>query len=158
VDGKNGDDLIGTIKPFYLPSAPIGWLELNGSAFDTSKYSSLYSLLGTNKLPDFRECVLVGAGQSDNDYDASTNPNGIHEHDVYNVGEFKDDQFQGHKHSLPQVWGTEGPSAKCWDTEYSTGKATRTGNPISDDVNGEPRVGSTTHGKQVGVLYCIKAL
>ena len=149
-NGKIGDDVIGTIKPFYLSSSPIGWLELNGSTFDSSKYSSLYSLLGTNKLPDFRECTLVGVGQS-------SRPNTeLVAHDVYTIGQFKDDQLQGHSHSFYNVyWNDNGGDA---NPTASSQRAVNSETIISDGTNGTPRYGTTTHGKQIGVLYCIKAL
>ena len=155
-NGKIGDDIIGTIKPFYLSSAPIGWLELDGSTFDTSKYSELYSLLGTNELPDFRECVLVGAGQS------SRPSTELITHDVYTVGQFKDDQLQ--KFGIARGCDASGdPTLYLYSAS-----GTQTGDngynnyvtgPVPATLNGDtPRTGTTTHGKQVGVLYCIKAL
>jgi len=145
---------IGCVIPIYGNTAPnSSWLICDGSTFDAETYPALALYLGGNRLPDLRECVLVGAGQSDNDYDASANPNGIHEHDVYNVGEFKDDQLQGHEHIIKSLSGNAG-----W-----TGSATIGGNDkntsgiVSDGTNGTPRIGSTTHGKQVGVNYIIKA-
>lgn len=134
-------------------------MELDGSSYDTSKYSVLYSILQTSTLPDFRECVLVGAGQSSNDYDASTNPDGIKEHDVYTLGQFKDDQLQGHWHGGKTWVNTAGWADGSGHLKTTAnGNVDPSSNGYSSDGHGEPRVGTTTHGKQVGVLYCIKAL
>lgn len=49
-------------------------------------YPALYMYLGSNVLPDYRECVMVGAEQNTTDTIAT--------HDVYTQGQFKDDQMQ----------------------------------------------------------------
>lgn len=137
---------LGSIIAVYSNLVPDGYLPCNGAVYDTTTYAALYAYLGSNRLPDLRECGLVGAGQSDNDYNASTNPNGIHEHDVYAVGEFKDDQLQDHKHSAA-------------NGEYKVPSGASYGLATTSDSGGVKyaRTGSTTHGKQVGVNYCIKA-
>lgn len=152
---------LGSIIAVYSNLVPDGYLPCNGAVFDTTTFAALYAYLGSNRLPDLRECNLVGAGQSSNDYDASTNPNGIHAHDVYAVGEFKDDQLQGHYH---QNYGSNyqfsiGDGYRCLrgSSLDSTILNDTTRDLVTDGTNGTPRVGSTTHGKQVGVNYCIKA-
>jgi len=158
-DGQNGIGPVGQIAPFYVQTAPIGWLSCDGATFDQTKYPALYTVLGSNTLPDLRECALVGIGQSSNEYNSSTNPNGIQAHDVYTLGEFKDDQFQGHKHSISgsKVTKKGGNDVLDTSTYYTISNAT-VGNPTTDGTNGTPRIGTTTHGKQIGVLYCIKAV
>lgn len=148
---KEGD--CGDIKPWYSATVPYGWLLCDGSS--CSSYADLCSFLGTTSLPDLRECVLVGAGQSANEYNSSTNPNGIHEHDVYDVGEFKDDQFQGHFHKLSNVFATNGRRDQ-WPGGSGKSVLTSTDEPITDGTNGDPRTGTTTHGKQMGVNWIIK--
>lgn len=51
---------VGTILPYYGAVAPDGYLLLDGSSFDSTQYPVLYSLLGTNVLPDARGKVLPG--------------------------------------------------------------------------------------------------
>ena len=101
---------------------------------------------------------MIGIGQSNNNYDETTNPNGIQEHDVYTLGQFKDDQFQGHSHKY--YGGTHGNYGGYVRFEDSAGgpNALYPGTPHPISEYGTPRYGTTTHGKQVGVLYCIKAL
>ena len=96
-------------------------------------------------LPDLRECVLVGAGQNTH--------NTIATHDVYSVGQFKDDQFQDHTHSVTvsdrvgAIWaiapGNSGYYSKNTESKTSSGAS--------------GRAKSTTHGKQTGVLYYVWA-
>ena len=146
----------GAVFPFAGITAPEGFLFCDGSAVSRITYSKLLGVIGetygsgdgstTFNLPDYRETVLVGAGQNEK--------LNIKEHDVYNIGEFKDDQMQGHKHSIQMFLysqGQQGPAGNYFDYNSSN-----TSNPINDGVNGTPRTGSTTHGKQVGVNYIIK--
>lgn len=153
--GGGGDSIpIGAIMPFYLATAPNKWLECNGDSFDETVYSELYTLLGTNVLPDFRECTLVGVGQSGNDYNATTNPTGIQEHDVYTLGQFKDDQLQDHTHAYLKGQTINRDLEGRWvNVMYNPSSTAQTGT-----VDVAYRSGTTTHGKQVGVMYCIKAL
>lgn len=51
---------LGTIIANYSEVVPDGFLECDGSAFDTDKYSMLYSLLGEDHLPDLRGKALMG--------------------------------------------------------------------------------------------------
>ena len=146
----------GAVFPFAGITAPEGFLFCDGSAISRTTYSRLLGVIGetygsgdgltTFNLPDYRETVLVGAGQNEK--------LNIKEHDVYNIGEFKDDQMQGHKHSIQMFLykqGDKGPAGNYFGYGPSD-----TSDPINDGVNGTPRIGSTTHGKQVGVNYIIK--
>lgn len=51
---------LGTIIANYSEVVPDGFLECDGSAYDTVKYSMLYSLLGSDHLPDLRGKALMG--------------------------------------------------------------------------------------------------
>lgn len=87
LSGGMSDGLpLGTIIAIHSPRLPIGFLPCNGAVFDIHQYPSLYTLLGKNTLPDLRECALVGIGLSDRPE--------ISAHDVYLMGQFKDDQVQ----------------------------------------------------------------
>lgn len=150
----------GSVFPFPGITAPEGFLLCNGQEVSRFTYAKLYKVLGdtygagdgltTFNLPDYREVTLVGAGQNEK--------LSITKHDVYNIGEFKDDQFQGHKHSnRGQVSsGSSDGKYKAQITEQTKTVNETTGNPITDGVNEIPRVGSTTHGKQIGINFIIK--
>ena len=179
--GANSSGLpVGSIIALYSSTCPFGYLPCNGSTYDTVQFPELYSLLGTNKLPDFSECTLVGIGESSNEYDADTNPTGIKEHDVFVLGQFKDDQFQGHKHDRVVNFNDPGHyhdfyfgfGDSQWFITNDGGMGARqvtstntTGitidmtveNPTTDTVNGTPRTGSVTRQKSIGVNYVIKA-
>ena len=54
-------NFIGEIIP-SIGATGEDYLICDGSTFNASTYPDLYNLLGTNVLPDYRECVLYGAG------------------------------------------------------------------------------------------------
>ncbi|WCN38336.1 phage tail protein [Aneurinibacillus uraniidurans] len=66
------DAFIGTILPWAVNWAPVGWLPCNGQQLNINQYQALYSLIGTQyggngtttfNLPDLRGRVPVGMGQ-----------------------------------------------------------------------------------------------
>lgn len=71
---------------------PEGCFVPHGQLFDTSIYEELAKVFPDGKLPDLRECVLVCAGRSERTE--------ITNHDEYTAGQFKDDQFAEHSHSV----------------------------------------------------------
>lgn len=148
----------GAVFPFAGITAPEGFLFCDGSEVSRVTYSKLLGVIGetygrgdgstTFNLPDYRETVLVGAGQNEK--------LNIKEHDVYNIGEFKDDQMQGHWHKINgQGSNSTGRGGVFYEPETSADVATAK-KIISDGTNGDPRIGSTTHGKQVGINFIIK--
>ena len=133
---------VGTLISQYKKVPMSGYLYCDGSTFDENDYPALYMYLGTNVLPDYRECVMVGAEQNTTDTIAT--------HDVYGEGEFKDDQFQEHSHSVPNsnLDGTNQLSVQFSDRGFY-------GNIYTNSNSG--RYGETTHGKQKAVYVYIKA-
>lgn len=156
---------IGSIVPYGGSTAPAGWLLCQGQSLLRTDYPDLFNVIGTAfgsvdsthfSLPDARECALVGSGQ-----------NGTHTiatHDTYTLGQFKDDQVQEHTHNINAI-GT--PSLEIFSEHIGAG--TDAGYVGHDaDLNNvankyiastitNGRKGSTTHGKQLGVNYIIKA-
>ncbi len=149
----------GIMIPYAGTIAPKGYLLCIGGEVLKAQYPALYAAIGIDwgtasdsahfKIPDIRESTLVGAGQSDNDYNETTNPSGIHVHDVYALGEFKDDQFQSHTHKYTIYSQRKDVS---WSSSSHIWVDTANAN------TGEPtgRIGTTTHGKQMGTNYIIK--
>lgn len=148
----------GAVFPFAGITAPEGFLFCDGSAVSRVTYSKLLGVIGetygrgdgstTFNLPDYRETVLVGAGQNEK--------LNIKAHDIYNIGEFKDDQLQGHWHVINgQGNNSSGNGGVFYEPETSANVAKAKG-LVTDNVNGAPRVGSTTHGKQIGINFIIK--
>ena len=104
--------IIGEIKAsLNINDISDDWLECNGSTYDTAKYPELYSLLGTNTLPDLRESCLVGVGQN--------STNSIATHDVFTLGQLKDSQTQGHSHSFTQSTHSHSIACCCNYTQHS---------------------------------------
>ena len=153
---------LGTVLSFAGSNAPNGYLLCDGKSYAVADYEDLYAVIGNTyggdtenfNVPDYRETVLVGVGE--NTTDTITN------HDVYELGEFKDDQLQGHKHIITQEGGSV-PSNVSPNSPALFGGTTGSSNTTAmketytDGTNGTPRVGTTTHGKQKGVTYIIKA-
>ena len=153
------DEPIGAILPFGGSTVPNGFLLCNGAAVSRTTYAALFAVIGTSfgvgdgsttfNIPDFRELVPVGAGQNATQTIAT--------HDTYTVGEFKDDQFQSHVHNTHLKGHMTTSSGDAWCTAYDqevTGTRTTS---ASTDTGFTPREGTTTHGKQLGVNYIIKA-
>lgn len=133
---------VGTLISQYKKKPLSGYLYCDGSTFDQNAYPALYMYLGTNVLPDYRECVMVGAEQNTTDTIAT--------HDVYGEGEFKDDQFQLHNHIVPNSHesGTNQLSAQYTNKGFFESMNT---------YQYTGRYGDTTHGKQKAVYVYIKA-
>ena len=143
---------VGTLIQQYKKVAMSGYLYCDGSTFDQNAYPALYMYLGTNVLPDYRECVMVGAEQNTTDT--------IAVHDVYGEGEFKDDQIQSHEHNFYFKRTRTAQSVDNMVTPSSGLKAIEStafinNALIKDIVNARP--GETTHGKQKAVYVYIKA-
>ena len=133
-----------------------GYLYCDGSTFDENAYPALYMYLGTNVLPDYRECVMVGAEQNTTDTIAT--------HDVYGEGEFKDDQLQIHLHDISRNAEGKAPyfhqdNGEPGEILYGALRTTKSGKDSTPIVTGVPdsRRGDTTHGKQKAVYVYIKA-
>ena len=144
----DGSVLTGTDETSY----PRLWKALtvdDGQGGTTGKYNLSTDPSTVRRLPDFRECVLVGAGQSTR---AILDTSG-HSHDVYALGEFKDDQIQDHKHVVRGAYSSyqsHGPLSLYSYNQSELAEAPTGGVEINF------RVGTTTHGKQVGVNFVIK--
>lgn len=159
----------GTVLPFAGDTEPEGFLFPEGQEVLRNAYPNLFAVIGTKygegdgattfNLPDYREMVLVGAGLN-----AKLD---IKAHDVYELGQFKDDQIQGHHHFLGDRNNTRNTTIGIQDNKGTSlavaGQQNARGIPleraieiISDDNNGQPRIGTTTHGKQIGIKYIIK--
>ena len=150
VAGNAGSSIpVGTLIQQYKKKPISGYLYCDGSTFDQNVYPALYMYLGTNVLPDYRECVMVGAEQNTTDTIAT--------HDIYGEGEFKDDQLQEHKHSVT-------PHGMYNASDSWTGQGIGIGDTSSTNHDtllvgnvSNARSGETTHGKQKAVYVYIKA-
>lgn len=142
---------IGSIFAFSSERIPLGFCICDGTSYKVAEYPDLYAVIGNTyggdsenfNVPDFRETVLVGVGENTNDT--------ITHHDIYELGEFKDDQIRSHTHdvTIPNMFNGSWNVSSSGSAGYSSGTKTQT-----STVAG---IGAVTHGKQKGVIYIIKA-
>ena len=162
----DGSVLTGTDKTSY----PRLWNALtvdDGQGGTTGKYNLSTDPSTVRRLPDFRECVLVGAGQS------SRPSTELVAHDVYTVGQFKDDMFKSHNHDASITGGEHAHwvsvrsyalmnvagGGSCVVEQHDstqTGRIRSSQEGHSHDITIYNKGGETTHGKQVGVNFVIK--
>lgn len=158
---------IGTPIPWLSDNLPVGFLNCDHTKIKKSDYPELWDRLKDVPMcqseetdyfftPDLREITLVGVGENTTLTIAA--------HDVYELGQFKDDQMQGHSHNFE--WNNKDPNNSKGGlmsgggsyNSVTTGKTELTIKGVTtDNVNGIPRTGTTTHGKQFGVRWIIKA-
>ncbi len=174
-DGKVGDEAVGTVKTQATTDIPYGWLECNGQTvsrttykplFDKFNSQSLLSVYGvgngatTFNVPDYSETSLVGRGQNVHDTIAT--------HDTYTIGQFKDDQLEGHIHYIGRAdnpgnirLGSRQASVSGSGIAIATWKnGAEATDGITYGMTGARYDNNVdvTHGKQKGVIYIIKAL
>ena len=149
---------VGTLISQYKKVPMSGYLYCDGSTFDENDYPALYMYLGTNVLPDYRECVMVGAEQNTTDT--------IETHDVYGEGEFKDDQMQRITGSFESADRSRSPNtsgafsvSKSTESWFALDTVATNSSLVSFDSANIARSGdtNTTHGKQKAVYVYIKA-
>lgn len=156
---------VGSLITTYKKIQPRNYLYCDGSTFNAGQYPALYLYLGSNVLPDYRECTMVGAEENTTD-DIAT-------HDVYAQGEFKDDQFQMHGHKSGNESNNPASGVPSNSNGFFGSSATYQNNntnavlyPIKPRLNpdgsaytgADPRFGDVTHGKQKAVYVYIKAV
>lgn len=173
---------VGIILPFAGNNMPPSSLYAfcNGQTLNNADgtYNELETVLGTAwgnipgdgivKLPDLRECTIVGCG--------GNRDSGVVNHDSYSLGEFKDDRYASHIHSndfrltdgpgsenAPYVDTREPGSSGVLVSQYTSnvwvqgiGAHTHVLNIALRGSIGASGSGAVTHGKQVGAYYIIK--
>lgn len=59
---------VGSLIAYVGSTAPTGWLWCNGGTFNQADYPELYSVLGTNVLPDMNHCFPEGTSTASEIY------------------------------------------------------------------------------------------
>lgn len=149
------DNPIGSILPYGGAIAPSGWFICQGQAISRTTYAELFAVIGTTfgsgdgsttfNLPDMRESVPKGAGETGKTVGAHVKSGGLA------VGEFLDDRLQNHTHGVP----VDQNSGNLVSSHAQTANA-NAAILFTDEVKGN-RKGVTTEVKSVGVNYIIKA-
>lgn len=146
---------IGTIIATVSDTPDIGYLFCHGQAVSRLAYPILFAKIGTKygigdgsttfNLPDCREASLVGAGTN------VLNSAQIVAHNALIAGQFQDDQFKKHSHSIQRDAG--GSYDNCKSVPSGLTNDWYAGTGFTTQYAGSS---ATTHGKQLGVNYQIK--
>ncbi|MCV4284350.1 phage tail protein [Pseudomonas capsici] len=165
---KNNNGVpIGMMVPFPVSAIPAGFLEVDGSLQSISAYPDLGAYLGTRfnqandpvgyfRLPDSRGEFLRGWDHG----------RGIDAGRV--LGAYQADSLQGFRLESMRAAdgrvGNDDVGSGAIGLGFAMSTATSESRPrnltgafVTDGVNGTPRVGSETRGRNVAVMWCIKA-
>jgi len=150
---------VGSMVAFPVDKVPVGFLEIDGSVKSAAAYPDLAKFLGVafNKgdegtgnfrLPESRGEFLRGW-----DHGRGVDAGRI-------IGGYQLDQMQGHVHAAPKgttAYVAFGPGGSALAAGSGIINPAASGSPITDGINGEPRVGAETRPRNLSVLWCIKA-
>jgi hypothetical protein len=137
--------------------------KINTSGSQSGVHTLRYCPWGTSGatdflLPDSREAAFYGIG---------TRAAEVTAHDAAVLGQFKDDQGQGHFHEIASLdqpaigakriagYGA-GANIADGDCNLSDGSRRQARDVVTDGSNGTPRIGTVTRGKILGVNYIIR--
>ena len=148
-------DYPGIVKPLAGTIIPTGFLLCNGASLSRTDYPDLFAIIGVTwgnvdgshfNLPNLGGATLGGVGTSS----WGTQP------ETYTLAEQLNDEMQGHDHDTNAIYlAGSGPINFSGGSGYSVAII---GDPISDGVNGTPRIGNVTRGKIIGINFIIKVL
>lgn len=136
---------LGTIIANYSDVVPDGFLECDGSVYDTDKYAMLYSLLGSDHLPDLRGKALMG-------YDDNSQMREIQSDQVPNIkGTANVNGFSDGTNGAFSFTGSNGNSLLMHDTSAKMldFDASASNEKYVDDGEVRP--------KNIRIMWCIKA-
>ncbi len=160
----------GMMAPFGGTSAPGGWLLCDGASISRTTYAGLFAAIGTAygtasgstfNVPDFEGRFLRGtdnaAGRDPDAAARTAMATGGNTSD--NIGSIQDDAFQGHWHTLRDdttaLYAGGGVHALSNISQNAdVNNVVRA--PISDGVNGTPRITSETRSLNANVNWIIK--
>ena len=157
-----GASIIGALTMCPAPRLPGSyWMICDGRELSRTEYAELFAVLGvtwgigdgvtTFNIPESREIGFVGAGEN--------TTNTIANHDVYTLGQFKDDQLQTITGCVGGMDDGQPYGAFYRDGEQKMAAGLGNGSYRPTTKMNSSRVtrgGATTHGKQVGINYIIR--
>ncbi|WP_297338539.1 hypothetical protein [Algoriphagus sp.] len=129
------------------------WIPCDGRAAASSKFSRI---TGFSKVPDLRGVFLRGL----NTFDPTStvgekDPLTRDPENNRGVGSFQVDTFQGHWHQMIQPYDAQGFNTYSGDGNTGV-RNDIVRDPVSDGVNGTPRVSKETRPKNVAIYYYIR--
>lgn len=149
----------GVIDPFGGTTPPPGALLCDGSAVSRTVYAALFAAIGTAwgvgdgsttfNLPNGKAMFLRGAGSQMVGGVAYAGPA---------LGAVQADAMQGHQHrSVISDFLGDSPGGPAAQLPAGAGADSRTttGTPVTDGVNGTPRISSETRPVNLGVNFII---
>lgn len=135
---------------------PAGWLVANGAAVSRTAYAALFAAIGTTygagdgsttfNLPDGRGEFIRGHDQG----------RGV---DIGRVfGSLQLDAFQGHRHAYRYTSNITAPPGvhAIEDGNLTSDGSSAILDPITDGINGTPRIASETRPRNIALLPIIK--
>jgi len=145
----------GAAIPFFGGTVHTGFLKANGAAISRTAYAVLFAEIGTVygvgdgtttfNLPDSRGEFLRGFD------DASGVDAGRA------LGSWQADAMQGHRHaSLSTGFASNNPTTWSQSINLYGGVDPTTGNPVTDTVNGTPRISNENRPRNLAVQFLIK--
>lgn len=146
----------GTTIAFAGPTPPAGFLRENGALVSRTTYARLFAAIGTTygagngsttfALPDSRGLFMRGL-----DGGRGIDPG-------RSLGTDQEDQLQGHRHDFQWGQGANGSGYRGNSVANyaAAGLYSQVTEPITDGVNGAPRVGSETRPINTARMFCIK--
>ena len=171
MDGKVGDEEVGTIRAKATNEIPYGWLECNGQSVLRTTYAKLFNKFNTQKydgtntllsrygyadsthfnLPDYREVALVGIGTNGTDSISSD------KHDNCTLGQYLGDRLGSHNHDF--MLGSSATEFFEIGSAYgSYALFPRVGDGYGGAITIANEGEATTRGKRKGIVYLIKVL
>jgi hypothetical protein len=159
------DTSVGAVTPigstiiWHTATPPTGFLECDGSSVLVATYPDLHSIIGYTyggsgasfNLPDLRGEFLRGYSHaSGNDPDASTRTDRGDGITGDNIGTKQSDELKSHTHPavlFPDL-GSDYSSRSAWSSDMDRALPHKTGSSG----------GNETRGRNVAVLFCIRAL
>ena len=154
--------MVGMITSFSMTTASDWratnrWLICDGSAISRTTYSDLFLIVSTTwgvgdgsttfAIPDLRGAFLRGEGTGTMN---SRNKAGG------SVGDYQEDQFQGHNHAMRIFTGTATYGPKAGDNYNYASWTSSVQQPTTWSTYGDVRYGNETVPYNTSVQFCIK--